>query len=608
MFSFKLDDIKIGKKLVLLYILAVLIPLLLVGLILTSVLRNLALEQAIREAAFNVERVKKRILQIMQVPADLSDKLYVDSNLERIISQDYGSTLEVVEAYRQYKEFDYYLNMYREIKNICVYSENKALLENWHFMKVTEEIARADWYRRTVENNGRIGWENIPLQELNYEARHLCLTRLLKSISGKHLGVLVIYLDNDFLSSLFEQETFDLLLIDQNGYVVTARDRSLIGRRTEDLNLPPLAGTGTEHIYDLVYNNKPSKMIVDTLSLREMENNFQIIAIFPIDSIIGEAGYLSLLGFSLIACSLLLSLGLLSLFSSSLSRRINMLSMDMRRVVSRARMGGDIDYTSNITGKDEIGRLSKDLNLMVENIKKLTKEVYEANFQKQQLLIWQKDMKLKVLANQINPHFLFNALETIRMKAHIKGEEEIARIIMLLGKIIRRNLELDNQPVPLRSELELVENYLEIQKFRYGDKINYEIEEFRHLENYPILPLLIQPVVENTIIHGLENKEGRGKVWIKFARDNGELRIIVTDDGVGIDRKKLVKLQKLLAKSESQEGIARRKIGLQNVHQRIKLYYGEEYGLRINSIQNQGTTVEIILPGSAEKNVQSGYY
>lgn len=285
-----------------------------------------------------------------------------------------------------------------------------------------------------------------------------------------------------------------------------------------------------------------------------------------------------------------------------------MLSVDMRKVVSRARMGGDIDYTSNITGKDEIGRLSKDLNIMVENIKKLTKEVYEANFQKQQLLIWQKDMKLKVLANQINPHFLFNSLETIRMKAHIKGEEEIARIIMLLGKIIRKNLELDNQHVPLRSELELVENYLEIQKFRYGEKINYQIEEFRHLENYLILPLLIQPVVENAIIHGLENKEGRGNVWIKFVRENGELRIIVTDDGVGIDRKKLVKLQKILAKNGIPGGIGRRKIGLLNVHQRIKLYYGEKYGLRVSSTHNQGTTVEIILPGSAGKNVQSGYY
>jgi len=607
MFSFKLDDIKIRKKLLLLYILAVLIPLLLVGLILTSVLRNLALEQAIREAGFNVERVKKRILQIMQVPADLSDKLYVDSNLERVITRDYSTTLEVVEAYRQYKEFDYYRNMYREIKNISVYTD-RALLENWQFMKATGEIEQMDWYRRAVENNGKTGWENISLPELNYEVRHLCLTRLLKNITGTHLGVLVIYLDNDYLNSLFEQESFDILLIDQEGYVVTAGDQSLVGRRTEDLNLPLITGAETEQIYDLVYNNKPSKVLVDTFSLREMDNNFQIISIFPIDSIIGEAGYLSLLGFSLIACSLLLSLGLLSLFSSSLSRRINMLSADMHKVVSRARMGGDIDYTSMITGKDEIGCLSQDLNIMVENLKKLVKEVYEANFQKQQLLIRQKEMKLKVLANQINPHFLFNSLETIRMKAHIKGEEKIARAIMLLGKIIRKNLELENKPVSLRSELELVENYLEIQKFRYGVKIDYQIEEFKHLEDYPILPLLIQPVVENTIIHGLENKEGRGMVWIKFARENGDLRIIVTDDGVGIERRKLAKLRKVLAKNEIQERIDRRKIGLQNVQQRIKLYYGEKYGLRVSSARNQGTTVEIMLPGSAGKNVQSGYH
>ena len=199
-----------------------------------------------------------------------------------------------------------------------------------------------------------------------------------------------------------------------------------------------------------------------------------------------------------------------------------------------------------------------------------------------------------MLANQINPHFLFNALETIRMKAYCKGDQEIAGVVKLLGRIMRKNLEVGSEPVKLESEIELVKSYLEIQKFRYGDKINYKINLDEALKDYQILPLLVQPVVENAIVHGLECNEGEGVVDVTINRESDLLIIKVEDNGAGMAQEKL---QQVIGTLDEVDEAPERRIGLKNVHQRIKLYYGDEYGLVLGSEFGKGTTVKMNLPG-----------
>jgi len=200
-----------------------------------------------------------------------------------------------------------------------------------------------------------------------------------------------------------------------------------------------------------------------------------------------------------------------------------------------------------------------------------------------------------MLASQINPHFLFNTLETIRMKAHVNGQEELAQIVKLLGRIMRRNLEIGSEMITVESEIEFVQCYLEIQKFRYGNRINYDIYfENEDIKKVRILPLTIQPLVENAIVHGLEFKEGEGHVSIHLYRRNFYLFISVQDDGEGMSDDKL---QEILATLDDMEDGPGKRVGLRNVHQRLKLYYGEEYGLRIYSQKHSGTRIDIMLPG-----------
>ena len=286
-------------------------------------------------------------------------------------------------------------------------------------------------------------------------------------------------------------------------------------------------------------------------------------------------------GFSIMGLSFAISLVLLVFFSHVLSNRIIRLRSEMRKVVE-----GKYDISDKIQGMDEIGELHVDLLKMVRSFEQLIHEVYEERLLKEQLRNKQREIQFKMLANQINPHFLYNVLETIRMRSHSKGDAETAGAVKLLARLMRRNLEATSKTVTLESELEIMKNYLKLQKYRFEDKIDYEIEiAAEGYEEYRMLPMLLQPLVENAFVHGLECKRTRGRVTIRVEEQDGFLVISVRDNGVGMDRTRLERLRSMLNGNGEESGIH---IGLQNVNSRIKLYYGEAYGLTSQAQKTKG--------------------
>ncbi|MEJ9319080.1 sensor histidine kinase, partial [Halalkalibacterium halodurans] len=190
------------------------------------------------------------------------------------------------------------------------------------------------------------------------------------------------------------------------------------------------------------------------------------------------------------------------------------------------------------------------------------------------------------------PHFLFNTLESIRMKSHMKGETEIAKVVKQLGKLMRKSLEVTGHHIPLRNELDMVRCYLEIQTFRYGDRLHYELYIDPQSEMVEILPLIIQPLVENAVIHGLERTEDGGTVTISTIVNGNDLTVIVNDDGCGMDEEKLEAIQNMLHHPQEVDG---NKIGLLNVHKRLQLTYGKTSGLIIESAKGKGTCVRFTI-------------
>ena len=249
---------------------------------------------------------------------------------------------------------------------------------------------------------------------------------------------------------------------------------------------------------------------------------------------------------------------------------------ELSKAMEKAQIG-NFDIQVHTKQKDEIGSLIQSYNFMLGEIKRLIHVVTEEKMA-------QKTAELNALQAQINPHFLYNTLDTINWMLLARGEDDISDLIVRLGELLKYSISGANTLVPLQEEVRYIRNYLEIQKCRMEERLEYAISIEEACNAYPCPKLLLQPLVENAIKHGLEPLVRGGKVCIIAVIDQGELKITVIDDGQGMEAEKIqdIRLDK--------------RVGLNNVEKRIKLIYGQNYGLRIHSQKNNGTTVEIHLP------------
>lgn len=252
--------------------------------------------------------------------------------------------------------------------------------------------------------------------------------------------------------------------------------------------------------------------------------------------------------------------------------------------------GGDFKTKLGEYRVEELKNISETFNDMTDYINRLIVEVYE-----NQLIA--KQSELQYVQAQMNPHFLYNVLSMIGMKAAINNDKDVQKLIYKLSKLYQGKIFRKNEPVILLSEeMEIIDFYLSIQNSRFGDKITYSINYEGGKENYgnmSVPRLSIEPIVENAVCHGLEPKDGNGHISVNISKKTGVLRIIVADDGIGFDAEEVKKESK--DKGHTQ-------VGLLNTDKMIKNLYGEEYGIRLDSRRGIGTEVTIILPICMEEN------
>lgn len=255
---------------------------------------------------------------------------------------------------------------------------------------------------------------------------------------------------------------------------------------------------------------------------------------------------------------------------------------------------GTIGVTIDIKRSDEMGYVIRTFNNMSQQISTLINKVYKV-----QLAI--KDSEIKALQAQINPHFLYNTLETINWKAKINGVEEISEMVGALSSIVDANLNRSGEnTILLKKEIEYIKNYNLIISKRFGTKIKFIMNIAEDTLNCRIPKLIIQPLIENAVYHGLEMKKGGGTIELSIYKDNNIMYISVNDDGLGIDDNTLEKLKikmEIDVHNNSDDMLCdNSKIGVINVHRRIQLLYGDEYGLNINSQYRHGTTITLRIP------------
>lgn len=582
----KMNNVRIKNKLIFSFVLVVFVPVLIVGVCLTVAFRQNVLDQATQQITNNVERIKKQTTDVIGMPIEISDKLLVDSRLTNVVNTHYDSTFEVVKAFWDYRDFRDYIKLYSEVYNIRFYTTNMTILDNWEFLKVDDTIKAMPWYNAALAQENII-WAYIK-DETKNNNKYLSLIRKISFPTYRTSGVLVIDVNQQELNGMISQEPFDTMIFDDNGYIIAAKNTDWVGLKISDLDFASELTDKPEGTYEFKFEGKPSKVVIENLMPPSSSNGLKIVSVFTIDSIVSGANRISLLGFGVILISLVIAFILIYFFSAILAKRMLALNKDLNKVAL-----GDFNVISDVSGNDEIGLLSRQFNNMVVSIRGLMDEVTESHQQQAQLQLRQKEIKLKMMASQINPHFLFNALESIRMKAHIKGEKEISYIVRMLGKMIRRNLEIGTKKIALKAEIEIVHSYLEIQKFRYGDeRLTFVLNIAPQSEGIEIPPLIIQPLIENAVVHGLEDRAEGGFISLITSVDGNKLRVEVADNGVGISEERMRQINESLHDMEEEDEY---RIGLRNVHQRLIMIYGEAHGLQIQS-SAEGTRIAFEIP------------
>ncbi|MEC0244046.1 sensor histidine kinase [Paenibacillus dokdonensis] len=281
--------------------------------------------------------------------------------------------------------------------------------------------------------------------------------------------------------------------------------------------------------------------------------------------------------------SCLLAFGLAYIFSSRFTDRIRSLKDSMQKVSF-----GKLDTRMPIEGRDELGSLDMSFNRMVSGVQTLVQEVEQSERLK-------KEAELKAFHYQINPHLLFNTLNSIQWKARLEGAEDIRQMLYHLTMVLEGNLDISQELITLGRELRMIEHFLKIQEIRYGDVFRYELHCEEALKQYLIPRMTLQPLFENIFFHGFT--DGIGLIELGVREEKEELLLTLKDNGAGISAEKL---ERLFIPGPKRRG--RGGLGVQNADQKFKLHFGPEFGLTVHSTKGEGTTIIIRWPKREERS------
>lgn len=586
----KILNIKFRNKLILMCIIAI-VPVTLVGIFLLYSIIDVLRTNSSNEVIFQADSLKVRLRDTVTTVSNISERLMESEDLNALIKNDFVNKDEYYNFYMKGQIIPEYLEAYPQIEDIGFYIDIDGFVYNTYFRYAEDYIKAEGWYS-DAEASSKSKWHLIKSDE---EYR-LALVRPLTDKNENFCGVMVMTVNPKWYDEMASEVNYGVVFSVSQGSVFYS---SIDGCREGTLLKPNVGmslGKSDSEILtkgDTLLERK-GYTAVSYFDYENSGNLFQVYVVKPYaifdnsvqDTIVAYIWYISM--------CIILSVLITILFSSMYSRRIQLLQSKMHNVAD-----GDFDLSEEIKGNDEIYDLYEDLKKMVDSMQKLMNDAYESKILSESFKLNQVEAEFKALASQINPHFLYNTLETIRMKAYCNDDKETADLVKKLGKFMRRCLEVKDSMVTLKSELEFTRSYLELQAARFGDRVSYSI--YCEVDgNYMILPLIIQPVVENAFVHGIESAKSNGKINVKIMYRGDKVEIEVSDNGQGIPDDKLAELLEKLKENDTSSG---KSIGLTNVNKRIKMYHGEKYGLSVKTEEGVGTDICITLPREVDGDV-----
>lgn len=576
-------------------IFAVLSVLLLGAVIIITVISLSYTRQSVFE---NSSLYTQTIIQQMNQNIDsyidyMENTSYLVSSNEDVQKYLFGDTADPEARDRILSQFETILDSRSDILNLGIIAENGRMLIN-NGQRLTNQdldIHSQEWYTNALEGRESVYLTSSHVQHIISGERPWVIT-LSRGIRNKEMGtgqekegVFFIDLNYSAISELCDQSMVGnqgyAFIVDADGNIVYHPQQQQLYNelQTENIDLVMNAGSDivtwgdgiNKKMYSISRSEKTGWTVVDCVRVEELlrrSNEAQSIYV--------------LVAIGLMAVALFFS----RFVAKSITLPIQRLCDSMERVQE-----GDFSVSDIVVdSENEIGSLTKSFNVMTQRIHELMAQ----NIREQEA---KRKSELKALQSQINPHFLYNTLDSIIWMAEGKKYEDVVLMTASLARLLRQSISNEDETVLIGQEIQYVKSYLTIQKMRYKDKLEFEINVDPSINSVHIVKLVLQPIVENAIYHGLKYKESKGMLTVNGYQKDENAVIEIADDGVGMDAETLNRIFEKHKVNYRSNGV-----GVYNVQRRLSMYYGKEYGLSYKSEKGKGTTVTVVIPIEQEEH------
>lgn len=579
--------LKFQHKLIIAFICFVLIPIIILGIVSYKISSTTLQKNISEQMVQTLKAVDRNLLAAVTEVNSFSDYVVSSSAIQDYLNTQ--NTSSIYEFYSDQQEIAGKMYGNSQIDNLVLYRHDGYVITFTDDMVTSLDDLRSNLFLdKLLQEKGRPVWltpyEN---QNLIFSQDYiLTQSRVVKDINTlENLGYLILHVKLDLFDPIFKDiygGPSHELIVNKKGTVLYSLNRNFIGKTLDIESFSEFPTNKSGYLTDEWAGEK--SLITYMPSSFETGGNTQLIlvSIKPLKTIASDIvnirnTMLLVVGFTV------LTAGLFNfLYLKRISRFIHELLNGMKQVER-----GTLSKRMGRFKFQELQNISQGFNNMTGKLQQLMCDIETEQERK-------REAQFKVLQQQINPHFLYNTLESINALAALNGQREISRMTINLGKLLRISIN-GGYEVKVKDEIRHVISYLEIQKIRFNNRFSFEVDVVEELNHFPVLKLILQPLVENILIHEFSKRDDEeGLIKIRGTISNGQGEFWIEDNGKGIDERVLMQLNNW--RLENLHSQANNGHGVRNVDERMRLFYGEKYGLIICSMKNKGTVIKISFP------------
>lgn len=567
----RLNDLSLRKKLRYLYYFCILVPIIFTDIIIMHSLIGAEWAEQRHEREAIASSVQYQLTTFVDNSSVVARSIYMNDTIQAFLSTYFENPEEYVKKYHNVMHNSLLENI-MGIDNtvITVYADNETIVNGGGFTRLSD-VTQTEWYQRYKENSTD---EMLMFYyDSNSRRKALFFRNLNRPLGDKTERFMKIEMDYSALVRNINKTKYNypVYICSGDEVIVSNAETNNLIQDFELFTLAERVGLKTDfelygtqlQIYILQKTNGVISAILDNILLIVL-----------------------LLLFNILSPQLLMNF-----IEHSITNRIFKLGAVFEQVDSDT-----LIKISEESGKDEIGSLIDNYNRMAERMNELIQMVYRERLKKQEMYIARQNAELLALHSQINPHFLFNALESIRMHSILKGEHETAEMVQKLAVMERQNVDWSTDTDTIKKEMEFVEAYLSLQKYRFGDRLSYRIETQEQCERILVPKLTITTFVENACVHGIESKTAPGWIFVRVYQEDEDLCIEVEDTGYGMDESQVENISNRMRNAKIDMLKEKDHIGIVNVCLRIRMMTEDMAQFFVESEEGIGTVIIIRIP------------